>query len=368
MTEIKVSFLDLQPRYQEEREYLLAIFDRTLASGHLVGTPEIADFEAEVVAFTGAGHCVSLNSGTDALMTALWGCGIGKGDEVITTPISFVATTGAIMHVGAVPVYVDVGEDQNIDVEKVEARITDKTKAIMPVHWGGRFANMAAISDIAERHGLDVIEDSAQSMGARYHGRHGGTMGRVGAVSCHPLKNLNAIGDSGFLLTDDVDLAEKVRMFRNHGLAGRDDCAFYGINSRMDVLNAQVLSYRLGRLQNVIAKRRHNANLYRELISAEAVFIPNDPADEDNSYVMFLVQAERRDELQAHLADNGIQALVYYGTPLHLHRAAADLGYRRGDLPVAENQADKVLALPHNQYLTDSQIAYVSECINAFYA
>tara|TARA_R110002110_G_scaffold376568_2_gene586585 strand:- start:90919 stop:92028 length:1110 start_codon:yes stop_codon:yes gene_type:complete len=369
MADFNVPFIDLQQRYQEERDELIAIFDRVMTSGHLVLTPELAEFEADVVAFTGAKHCIGLNSGTDALLMGLWAADVGRGDEVITTPVSFVATTGAIAHVGAVPVYVDVTDDQNIDPALIEAAITDKTKAIMPVHWCGRIANMAEINAIAERHGLVVIEDSAQCMGAYWKGQHGGTFGKVGAISTHPLKNLNALGDGGFLLTDDDEIDRKVRLYRNHGLESRDDCVMYGVNSRLDILNAEVLKYRLTRLEDVIARRENNVNQYRELITSDQVFIPADKPEEKNSWVMFLIQADDRDGLQAHLAENGVQSLIYYGTPLHLHTAAEKWGrYKRGDMPVAEAQCDRVLALPHHQCLTEDQVSHVAEQVNAFYA
>lgn len=369
MSDFKVPFIDLQQRYQEERDELIAIFDRVMTSGHLVLTPELAEFEADVVSFTGAKHCIGLNSGTDALLMGLWAADVGRGDEVITTPVSFVATTGAIAHVGAVPVYVDVRDDQNIDPALIEAAITDKTRAIMPVHWCGRIANMDEINAIADRHDLVVIEDSAQSMGAYWRGQHGGTFGKVGAISTHPLKNLNALGDGGFLLTDDDEIDRKVRLYRNHGLESRDDCVMYGVNSRLDVLNAEVLKYRLTRLEDVIARRAKNVNRYREMITADQVFIPTDKPEEQNAWVMFLIQADDRDGLQEHLAKNGVQSLIYYGTPLHLHKAAEKWGrYKRGDMPVAEAQCDRVLALPHHQCLTEDQVSFVSEQVNAFYA
>ena len=367
MTELKVPFIDLQQRYEEEKEELLSCVERVLESGHLVMTPELGAFEEKVAGYVGIKHCVGLNSGTDALMMALMALDIGRGDEVITTPISFVATTGSIVHVGAIPVFADVREDQNIDPAAIEAAITPNTKAIMPVHWTGRIADMNAILDIAERHNLLVVEDSAQVMGAYYHGRHGGTFGTANAISTHPLKNLNAIGDGGFLLTDDDAVAKKVRLYRNHGLEDRDTCVLFGVNSRLDVLNAEVLSFRLDRLKSVIERRRRNADLYRELISAEQMYIPPCKEYEENAFVMFLTQCDDRDKLQAHLSEKGIQSLVYYGRCLHLHPAAEKLGYKKGDFPMAENQADRVLALPHHQYLSEDQISYVAETVNAFY-
>lgn len=368
MTDVKVPFIDLQQRFQEEKEELLACVERVLEKGHLVMTPELAEFEAKVAKFTGAKHCIGLNSGTDALMMGLMALGVGRGDEVITSPISFVATIGSIAHIGATPVFADVRDDQNIDPAEIEKKITSKTKAIMPVHWTGRIADMNAIQEIAKANDLLIIEDSAQTMGAYYHGQHGGTFGDAGAISAHPLKNLNALGDGGWLLTNNDEVTEKVRAYRNHGLVDRDTCASFGVNSRLDVLNAEVLSFRLDRLKSVIERRRKNANFYREQITAEQMFIPPCQPYEENPFVMFLTQCGKRDELQACLAENGIQSLVYYGTPLHLQPAAAKFGYKRGDLPVAERQSDRVLALPHHQYLTEDQITYVAEIINKFYA
>jgi len=367
MTDFKVSFIDLQQRYQEEKEELLACIDRVLASGHLVMTPELNAFEDHVAERIGVKHCIGLNSGTDALMMGLMALGIGKGDEVITSPISFVASTGAIVHIGAAPVYADVGDDQNIDPAEIEKKITPATKAILPVHWTGRISDMDPILDIAKRHDLVIVEDSAQSMGAFYKGKHGGTFGNVGCFSTHPLKNLNAIGDGGFMVTDDDVVNRKVRLYRNHGLEDRDTCILYGVNSRLDVLNAEVLMFRLGKLNGVIEARRKNANLYRDLIRAKQMFIPPCKEYEENPFVMFLTQCDDRDRLQAHLTDKGIQSLVYYGTPLHLHPAAKKFGFKRGDFPVAERQADRVLALPHHQYLTEEQIGYVADQVNGFY-
>lgn len=367
MSDFKVPFIDLVQRYEEERTEILACVDRALSKGHLVLTEEVAEFENEVCKYTGAKHCVSLNSGTDALMVGMWAMGIGRGDEVITTPVSFVASTGSIAHIGAKPVYADVRDDQNIDPAEIEKKITPRTKAIMPVHWVGRVADMDPIVDIAKRHNLKIIEDAAQTMGAYYKGKHGGTFGDAAAVSAHPLKNLNAIGDGGFLLTNDDELARKAKLYRNHGQEGRDNCVIFGVNSRLDVINAEVLKYRLPRVKEVVDKRRRNAEIYRNIIKPGHIYIPEEKPHEVVSYVMFITQADDRDRLQKYLADHGVQTLVYYGTALHLHKAAASLGYKRGDFPVAERQCDRVLALPHMQYLSEDQVSYAAELVNKFY-
>lgn len=364
---MKVPFIDLQQRFEEEKHEILACVENVLSKGHLILTEEVNEFEQKAAEYIKVKHVVGLNSGTDALMMALWAYGIGRGDEVITTPISFVATSGSIIHVGAKPVYVDVCDDQNIDPNKIEQAITHKTKAIMPVHWGGRIANMDAIMSIAQKHNLLVIEDAAQAMGAYYRGQHGGSFGNAAAYSAHPLKNLNALGDAGFMSTDDEEVNRKVRLYRTHGLESRDNCVLYGVNSRLDSLNAEVLKYRLDKLKEIVDRRRHNVDLYRTHIKPGPIYIPEEKSYEHNSYVMFITQAERRDQLKEYLLSHGIESLVYYGTPLHLHKAAESLGVKKGSLPVAEAQCEKVLALPHHQNLTDEQIIYVSEKVNAFY-
>lgn len=364
---MKVPFIDLQQRFEEERHEILACVENVLSKGHLILTEEVNEFERQAAEYIKVKHVIGLNSGTDALMMALWAYGIGRGDEVITTPISFVATSGSIIHVGAKPVYVDVCDDQNIDPNKIEQAITHKTKAIMPVHWGGRIADMDAIMAIAQKHNLLVIEDAAQAMGAYYRGQHGGSFGNAAAYSAHPLKNLNALGDAGFMSTDDEEVNRKVRLYRTHGLESRDNCVLYGVNSRLDSLNAEVLKYRLDKLKKIVDRRRHNVDLYRMHIKPGPIYIPEEKSYEHNSYVMFITQADHRDQLKDYLIRHGIESLVYYGTPLHLHKAAESLGVKKGSLPVAEAQCEKVLALPHHQNLTDEQIIYVSEKVNAFY-
>jgi dTDP-4-amino-4,6-dideoxygalactose transaminase len=364
---MNVPFIDLKLRYEEEKEEILRCIDNVLSKGHLILTEEVELFEIEAAKYIGAKHVVSLNSGTDALMLGLWALGIKKSDEVITTPVSFVASTGAIAHIGAKPVYVDVCNDQNIDCSQIESVISSATKAIMPVHWSGRVANMEKINEIAKKHGLFVIEDAAQAMGAYLNNKHAGTFGDVAAYSAHPLKNLSALGDAGFLATNHDDIAKKVKLYRNHGLESRDNCVMYGVNSRLDSLHAEILRLRLKKLKNIIERRRKNVDIYKKNIKATELYIPEEKTNENNSYVMFIIQAENRDELKKYLSNHNIESLVYYGTPLHLQAAAKNYGYKKGDFPVAESQCDKVLALPHHQNLTEEQIYYVCEVVNKFY-
>ncbi len=366
---MKIEFVDLKHRYQEEKAELLECVRSTLESGSLVLGDGLRKFEGKVESFAGIRNCVGLNSGTDALMMALWSAGIGKNDEVIHPAISFIATTGSITHVGAKPVFSEVLKNGLLDPDKLVSKITSKTKAIMPVHWSGKICDMEKIIEICDNHKLVLIEDSAQAMGAYYKGKHSGTFGLSAAFSCHPLKNFNALGDGGFLLTDDDEIARKVRLYRNHGIESRDHITMFGVNSRLDTLNAEVLGFRLQRLKSIITRRQKNANLYRKLIETDFVSLPEESADNRTSdaYVMFLAQVRNRDELKNYLAENNIETMVYYGTPLHLQKASLRFGHKKGDFPVAEEVCDNVLALPINQYLTEDQIGFVAEKINQFY-
>jgi dTDP-4-amino-4,6-dideoxygalactose transaminase len=366
MGEVQVPFVDLKQRSAEDKAELLACVEQVLDETQFILGPAVARFEAAAARAIGVPEVVGLNSGTDALMMALWAYGIGKGDEVITSPVSFVATTGAIVHVGATPVYVDVAADQNIDPAKIEAAITPKTKAIVPVHWAGRVADMDPIGAIARAHGLVVIEDAAQAMGATYRGNNAGTFGAAAAYSAHPLKLLATIGDAGFLAAN-TEIAAKVRLYRAHGLESRDSCVMYGVNSRLDALHAAILTYRMQKLAGVIEARRRHVALYRELVTAPQIVIPEERAHEQVAWTFCNARAERRDELRAYLAERGVETQLYYGTPLHLHPAAARLGYARGAFPEAEAQCASIVALPIQQYLTDEQIAYAAERINQFY-
>ena len=364
---MKIELIDLKQRFAEEKVEILSCLEHVLDRGSLVLTQEVSDFEKSICEFTNSKYCLGLNSGTDALMMSLWSNGVSKGDEVITSAISFVASVGAIAHVGATPVLVDVSNDLNIDPEKIESKITSKTKAIMPVHWTGKICDMDKILYIAKKHDLIIIEDAAQAIGSYYKKKHAGSFGNISAYSAHPLKNLNAIGDAGYITTNDKKLYDKIKLYRNHGLESRDNVTIFGVNSRLDSLNAKILSFRLTRLESVIKKRQHNVNLYRKYILTDQVIIPEDSEYQNNSYVMFICLCHDRDNLKSYLDDTGIQSLVYYSTPLHLHKASKILGYNKGDFPVAENLCSKVLAFPHHQYLKENEIQYVCQHINEFY-
>lgn len=363
---MKIDLIDLKKRFNDEGKDLLKIINKVASKGNLVLTSELESFEQDICRYTNSKYCLGLNSGTDALMMSLWSLGIGKGDEVITTPVSFVATIGAIIHVGAKPVLVDVKDDLNIDCDLIEKKITKKTKAIMPVHWAGRPCDMDKLVKICKKYKLKLIEDAAQGMGSYYKKKHLGTFGNISAFSCHPLKNLNALGDGGFIITNEKKLYEKIKKYRTHGIT-RDHVEIFGVNSRLDVINSEVLRFRLKKLKNVIIKRTNNIKLYKKLIKAPEVKIISEDKKTVSSHVMFITLCKNRDNLKSYLEKNGIQTLVYYGTPLHKHVASKKIKLDKVKLPKAEKLCEEVLAFPHHQYLTTKEISFVCKKINEFY-
>lgn len=362
-----VPFVDFPAQYREEKLEIAAIVERVFSRGEFIGGTEVEDFEKDLAAYLSVHDVIALNSGTDALILAMSGLGIGPGDEVITPPNSFVASTAAIVHLGAKPVFADVGEDQNIDVTDIRRKITPRTKAIMPVHLTGRMCRMDEIMALARDFDLKVVEDAAQSIGSRYRGRLSGTIGDAGCFSCHPLKNLNAAGDGGFVATNDRGLAAKIRLARNHGLKDRNTVVHFGFVSRMDALQAAILRMRLGKLDSVIERRRRNATIYREHLKTNHIQVPVCGVDEFNTFHLFVIQADRRDELQRYLAGLGIGSSIHYPIPIHLQPASAGLGFGPGSLPVAERQAGRILSLPIHQFASAEQIEGVAGAINEFY-
>ena len=348
---MKVEILDLKLRYQEEKKELLNCIKRVLQKGNLILTSEVEFFEKAVTKFTGAKYCLGVNSGTDALMLSLWSAGIKKNDEVITSPISFIATSNSISHIGATPVFVDIGDDLNINPYLIEKAITKRTKAIMPVHWTGRVSNMDKIIKIAKKFNLIVIEDAAQAMGAYFNNKHAGTFGKISGFSAHPFKNLNAVGDAGFIVTNEKRLYEKIKMYRNHGLKGRDNVEIEGVNSRLDSLHAEVLRFRLKRLKNIISRKSKNINLYKKYLKTEHCKIIPEGKYEKSSHSMFVTLCKDRDKLQKYLERFKIQSRIYYKTPLHLYKATKYLKYKKGDLPKAEEFSRNFLSLPYHQHL-----------------
>ncbi len=364
----QVPYINFSAQFAEEKADLMAIVERVFQRGELVGGSAIDVLEDALAKICGTRHAVALNSGTDALTLGMKALGLGPGDEIITPPNSFVASTAAIIAIGATPVFADVRDDQNIDPMAVEAALSPRTAAIMPVHLTGRAADMDPLQKIADRHGLAIVEDAAQSIGCKYKDRPSGSFGQIGCFSAHPLKNLNAAGDAGFLVTDDEAIARKVRLLGNHGLADRNTVVSWGTVSRMDVLQAEILFYRLHKLDQIILARRSNAECYRASLSAVPIYIAPCQDSEFNTFHLFVVQTERRDELMACLGKQGIATGIHYPVPVHLQPAAAGLGYKKGSFPHCERQAEQILSLPVNQYLSAEDIDWVSRSIKEFLA
>ena len=364
---MKIEISDLSKRYKEEKKEILKSVNKVLKSGKLILSDSNINFEKLITRYTKTKYCLGLNSGTDALMMALWSLGIKKNDEVITSPISFIATANSIIHIGAKPLFVDVDKDLNIDVNLIEKSITKKTKAIMPVHWTGRVCNMKKIISIAKKYKLFVIEDAAQAMGAYYKGKHAGTFGNISAFSAHPFKNLNALGDGGFVITNNKKLNNKIKAYRNHGIAGNDNIIFDGVNSRLDAVHAEVLNYRIKNLKKIIKSKKNNISLYKKFLKTSRIKILDEKKEEKNSHSMFVTLCENRDKLQKYLSKHGVESRIYYNTPLHLYRATKYLGYTKGSLPNAEAFSKKFLSFPYHQYLKKNQIKFICKKINQFY-
>lgn len=361
-----IPYVQLHRQYAEERAELAPIIEAVLAGGSYVGDALVEELERDLAAYIGAKHAIALNSGTDALILGMIACGIGPGDEVITPPNSFVASTAAIVRVGATPIFADVLPDQNMDPDAVASAITPRTKAIMPVHLTGRVCRMDALEKLAAKHNLMIIEDAAQAIGSKYNGRMSGTFGRIGCFSTHPLKNLSACGDGGFLTTNDDAVAARVKRLRNHGMTDRVTVAEWGIVSRMDTVQAAIIKFRLPRLAGITERRRANAKYYQETLRHTGLFVPPCRPEEFNTFHTFVVQTEKRDALQKHLQERGIKTTIHYPVPIHLQPAAAELGYKKGMFPVTEAQAERILTLPVNQYLAPEERAAVAQEILAF--
>jgi dTDP-4-amino-4,6-dideoxygalactose transaminase len=364
-----VPYVALERQFAAESAAMLTRLQRTLSSGQWVAGPEVAELEARLAARLGARECIAVGSGTDALILSLRALGVGAGDEVITAPNSFIATASAIVQVGATPVFADVLPDQNIDPESVAAAITPRTRAILPVHLSGRTAAMPELLELARRHDLRVIEDAAQAIDARRNGQSAGTFGDLGCFSCHPLKNLNAAGDAGFILANDAELAQRLRRLRSNGLVDRETALEWGVVSRLDSLQAAVLLERLPALDSVTEARRRNAHGYRELLGGiPQIFMPPCRPEEHNVFHTFVIQVDLRDELQEFLRERGIGTAIHYKIPIHLQPAAHALGYAPGSFPVAERQAARILSLPVHQFLTQADLAYVAANIREFFS
>ncbi len=367
---MSVPLVDLHAQYAPLREEILAAIARVADRQRFILGEEVAAFEREVAAYLGVRHAIGVSSGTDALLVSLMALGIGAGDEVVTTTFSFFATAGAIVRVGATPRFVDIDPATfNLDPAAVERALTPRTRAILPVHLFGLCADMDPMLDVAARRGLPVIEDACQAIGARYRGRLAGTMGALGCFSFFPSKNLNAFGDAGLVVTNDDELAVRVRRLRVHGMEPKYYHHDVGGNFRLDEIQAAVLRVKLPHLERWTEGRRANAARYAQLFAEAGVRglrLPVEPPECRHVYHQYVVRARRRDALRAHLADVGIATEVYYPVPLHLQDCFAELGYGPGDGPHAEAAAREVLALPMYPELTEAQQRFVVSAVRAF--
>tara|TARA_B110000971_G_scaffold220828_1_gene265653 strand:- start:765 stop:1874 length:1110 start_codon:yes stop_codon:yes gene_type:complete len=363
---INIPFVNFKKQWLSEKNEITKIVEKIYERGIFVNGPEVDIFEKKIISNFMYKDCVALNSGTDALTLGLMSVGVRKGDEVITPPNSFVASTGSIIHIGAKPIFADVLQNQLIDPKKIEEKITKKTKAIMTVHLSGAMSNIEQLKIISKKYNIPLIEDAAQSIGSSFKSVMSGSWGNVGCFSAHPLKNLNASGDAGFIVTKQKKNLQNLRLMRNHGLENRDKLKYFGYVSRMDVLQAAILNFRLEKINQVISRRRSNAKLYKSLLNDCDIFIPEEIEGEFHTYHNYIIQTRKRDKLRNYLSENGIETLIHYKIPIHLQNGARFLGYKKGMFPVAEKQAKEILSLPIHQFLTRQDIEYVSSKIKKF--
>ena len=362
---MKVPYFDLKLQYASIRDEVLAALDRVCQNASFILGEEVSKFEAEFASYCEVKHCVALNSGTSALHLALLALNVQPGDDVITTANTFVATVEAICYTGAKPVLVDIDpRTANLDVRLVEAAITERTKAIIPVHLYGRPADLDSIMEIARRHKVAVIEDACQAHGARYRGRRVGGFGLAAAFSFYPGKNLGAYGEGGALTTNDDGVAEFARAMRDHGQSRRYYHDRIGYNYRMDGFQGAVLRIKLKRLDEWTRKRQEYARLYRAVLHNADIDLPRDDPEAENVYHLFPVYVDDRDRLRVELEERGVQTAIHYPVPVHLQKPYAALGYERGALPQTERACERVMSMPVFPEMTPEQVRYAAEALS----
>jgi len=366
---VKISFVDLKAQYQSIKREIDAAIANVLDSGQFILGEEVASFEKEFSGYCDAAECVALNSGTSALHLALLAAGVRPGDEVVTVPFTFVASVAAILYVGARPVLVDIDPRSfTMDPALVEAAITPRTKAILPVHLYGQSADMDPIMDVARRHGLVVIEDAAQAHGARYKGRTVGSIGDIGCFSFYPTKNLGTYGEGGAVTTSNAEYVRTIRMLRDWGQDQKYHHVLRGYNYRMEGLQGAILRVKLRHLERWNEARRGAANAYNRLLAGCGVALPIEMPWARHVYHIYTVRTQERDVLQAAFHARGIQTAVHYALPVHMQPAYADLGYFQGSFPQSEEAAKEVLSLPLYPEINDGQIQRVSQVLTSLAA
>lgn len=365
---MKVPFLDLKAQYDSIETEISGALLAVLSKTAFAGGPFVEQFERHFASFCGCKFAVGVSSGTSALWLSLLAAGVGRGDEVITTPNTFIAAAEAISFCGATPTFADIDEQTyTMNANLLEAVITAKTKAIIPVHLYGQPADIDPILDVARRHNLHVIEDACQAHGAEYKGHRAGSIGRAGCFSFYPGKNLGAYGEAGAVTTNDPDLADRIRMLRDHGQSKRYCHAVVGWNARMDGFQGAVLNVKLKYLERWNEARRERAQLYNEYLGTlRGVALPQEAPYARHVYHVYAIRSPHRDALMKMLADNGVSCGIHYPTPIHLQRAYEFLGYEEGAFPVAENCAKEILSLPMFPELSKGQVANVAASIRLF--
>ncbi len=358
---MKIDFANLQKHYQLYKDEIDQAIHAVLDKSNYIMGNEVTELEASLQSFTGAEHAITCSSGTDALLLAMMALDIKPGDEVITTPFTFIATAETIAFLGAIPVFVDIDEETyNIDPSKIEAAITDRTKAIIPVSLYGQPADMDAIQAVADKHSLKVIIDGAQSFGSTYKGKTDSNLGDISTTSFFPAKPLGCFGDGGAVFTNNEELAIKMKSLRLHGQSKRYHHKYIGMGGRLDTIQAAVLNVKLKYYDKDLKLRQDVARKYDALLSDkyDTPFIQNETT---SAYAQYSIRVQNRDEVQARLKEKGIPTAVHYPMPLHLQEAFDYLGYKKGDFRVSEKVSSEIMSLPMNPFLTDKEIKYISE-------
>ncbi len=364
---MKVPLLDLTAQYATIKNDILAAVSEVLESQRCIGGPKVAELEKKIAAISDCKFAVGTSSGTDAILNSLMSLDIGAGDEVITTPFTFFATVGCIVRIGAKPVFVDIDpRTYNINPDLIEQVVTEKTKAIMPVHLFGQMADMDPIMEVANKYNLAVIEDAAQSITSTYKGRKAGSIGTVGCFSFFPSKNLGGVGDGGMVVTNDEQLYNRLTIMRNHGAHPKYYHKFVGGNFRLDPIQAAALLVKLPHLDAWSEARRRNAAFYDEKFASSTIMTPYISPECVSIYNQYVIRVSKRDQLIAYLKEKNIGCEIYYPVPMHLQDCFRYLGYKEGDFPQAEKAAKEVLAIPIYPELTDEMKDYVAETIVSF--
>ncbi len=360
---VKVPFLDLRVTDDGERSEILEAVEKVLMHGRILLGPEVEELQQEVARRVGSKYAIGCNSGTDALIIAMRALGIGVGDEVIVPALSFIATANAVSLCGGQPVFADLGEDLNIDIDSMESLITPATKAVIPVHWAGRMCDMERLVAIANRHNLYVVEDASQSFDATFRGRKAGSYGIIGCFSMNSMKVFASLGEAGMIVTDDPQLYDRCVSLRYHGLIDREYCTALAQNSRLDTLQAAALLVRLKRLDSIIEQRRKNATYYNGRLS-NSVTVPSERSDERHVYYTYTIQSNCRDALKRHLEANEIEVKIQH--PLLMPQHPIYLNRAKGSWSKAEDLIKRVLCIPANEKLTSEQLTTVADAVLSF--